>query len=385
LELQAVKLRLVSGNYFSILNLYNPNAAVTLQEFTHYTNQLTSPFILTGDFNAHSPLLYSTCPRPNFTGHSLEQLLLTTNLTLLNGIDFHTYIDRRTGRGSCLDLFLISSDVSPYFHLDRLRDVGSDHYPISASSVIPLHLLSSVPVPRWKITDENLRVLSGSVAASSLVHPISVEEFSADVTSRIIRTASACIPQSSGRRSERLTSPWWDEACGEAVRNRRRARRALEKHPTQANLIEYKRCQAIARNCVLKRKGSYQREFLSKITYTTPIGVAWRKVRLLRSRCIMPAYPLMDDGNLLHTTLAKANLFCQTFQECGQSGQIRAPSNLHNLIIGSWAECGECDSPFTKDELSRAVRCMRTLKDHYIKHIKMHSYSEQRYDKIRST
>jgi hypothetical protein len=29
------------------------------------------------------------------------------------------------------------------------------------------------------------------------------------------------------------------------------------------------------------------------------------------------------------------------------------------MIIGSWAECGECDSPFTKDELNRAVRCVR--------------------------
>jgi hypothetical protein len=73
----------------------------------------------------------------------------------------------------------------------------------------------------------------------------------------------------------------------------------------------------------------------------------------------MPAYPVVDGGNLLHTTLAKANLFCHTFQDSGQSGQIRAPANLHNLIISSWAGGGDYNSPFTSEELVRALSCMR--------------------------
>jgi len=176
LEIQAIRLRLATGKHFSILNLYNPNASVTIQEFTHYSNQLNPPCLLTGDFNAHSPLLSSTCNRPDFTGQSLEQLLLITPLTLINEVDFHTYIDRRTGRGSCLDLFILSSDISPYFHLNRLRDVGSDHYPISASSTIPLHVLTSLPVPRWKITSESLKNFSRGIASSTLLQPTSVEE-----------------------------------------------------------------------------------------------------------------------------------------------------------------------------------------------------------------
>ena len=268
LELQAVKLRLASGIYFSILNLYNPNAAITIQEFTHYTNQLNPPYVLTGDFNAHSPLLSSNCRRSDLTGQSLEQLLLITSLTQPNEVDFHTYIDRRTGRGSCLDLFILSSDVAPYFHLNRLRDVGSDHYPISASSTIPLHVLSLLPVPRWKIISESLTNFSRVVASSTLLQPTSVEDLTVDVTTRIIDAASACIPQTTGRQSGRLTSPWWDETCGEAIRNSRHAWRALERRPTQDNLIESKRCQGIARNVIVKHKRSYKREFLSKITYS---------------------------------------------------------------------------------------------------------------------
>ena len=144
LEIQAIKVRLGSGSFLSVLNLYNPNAAVTHAELLHYTDQLDPPFLLTGDFNAHSPLLSSACSRADAAGRSLEQLLLSTPLTLLNEIDFYTYIDRRTGRCSCLDLVLVSSDVSPCFHLERLRDVGSDHYPILASSSVHLHTLTSI-------------------------------------------------------------------------------------------------------------------------------------------------------------------------------------------------------------------------------------------------
>jgi hypothetical protein len=114
----------------------------------------------------------------------------------------------------------------------------------------------------------------------------------------------------------------------------------------QANIIEYKRCLAIACNVIVKRKCSYKQEFLSS-AYASPIGVAWRKIRLMRSHYIMPAYP----GNLLHTKLAKANLFCRTYQESGQSGQIRAPANLLNLIISSWADGGDYIYPFTRNEL----------------------------------
>ena len=106
----AIKLRLGFGKSLLIHNLYNPNAAVTFPELLHYTEQLDEPFILTGDFNAHSPLLSSACSHADTAGQSLEQLLMSTSLTLLNAIDFYTYIDRRTGRCSCFSLLGSISD-----------------------------------------------------------------------------------------------------------------------------------------------------------------------------------------------------------------------------------------------------------------------------------
>lgn len=359
LEVQAVELILSSGTSFSVVNLYNPNAAVSLQELLFYVEQLPSPLLLAGDFNAHTPMLSSSCVRSDVTGRSLEQLLLSVAITLLNPIDFVTYIDRRSGRGGCLDLLLVSSSMAPYFTLERLRDVGSDHYPVMASSSLGLCSLSSISVPRWKVPCEELKTLAGHIVPSQLILPASVDDVASDLSSRIMDAATSRIPCSSGRRQDRSVSAWWSDACREAVRLPRRARRAVERHPTRDRLVEYKRCSAVARNCILSHKRSYRRHFISSITYTTPISAAWRRVKLLRARPPPPSFPIVCDGQLLLSTLAKANVFCQTFQSLGRSGRVLVPGDLNGVIVESWSGVADYNCPFTAHELSRALHSLK--------------------------
>ena len=84
LEIQAIRLTLLDSSKLSIVNLYNPNKNLTVEEITHYTSQLDHNFLITGDFNAHSPLLDSTCRRTNPTGITLENILQDTTICLIN-------------------------------------------------------------------------------------------------------------------------------------------------------------------------------------------------------------------------------------------------------------------------------------------------------------
>ena len=65
------------------MNVYNPNESVTLQEIKHYLDQLGPKFIFVGDFNAHSPLFQSNCGNSNFTGRTLENIVLDLNYVWL--------------------------------------------------------------------------------------------------------------------------------------------------------------------------------------------------------------------------------------------------------------------------------------------------------------
>jgi hypothetical protein len=201
-----------------------------------------------------------------------------------------------------------------------------------------------------------LKNFSKAVASSTQLQPTSVKDSTVDVTHSNYWCCICLHPQTTGKQSGRLTSPWWDQACGEAIRNRLHARRALERRPMLSNLIEYKRYQAIARNFTVKRKHSYKLEFLSKITCTTPIGVAWRKIRLMRSRYIMPVYPVADDGNLLHTTLAKAICFATLFTNLGR---VVRYGLQQTCIIWSLAAGLVLGIIFTSKELIRDLSQMR--------------------------
>ena len=57
-----------------ILNQYNPGRTVSEHEFDHYFQQLNSPFIIVGDFNANHSL-WSSRGRDSATGSNLVAAL----------------------------------------------------------------------------------------------------------------------------------------------------------------------------------------------------------------------------------------------------------------------------------------------------------------------
>lgn len=149
--------------------------------------------------------------------------------------------------------------------------------------------------------------------------------------------ASASILRTSARSPTNKVSPcpWWTDDCKIAVSRRRRARRLLLRHLSRDQLIEYKRRSAEARHCIIQGKRAYKRSFLSSITFTTPLGVAWKKVKLLRTTPTNSVYLIAEGGQLLPSILDKANLFYRTFQAQGMVGNIRVPENLHQIIVDS--------------------------------------------------
>ena len=117
----------INNDTISLLNVYNPNQNITIDELRHYTLQLSDKFILLGDFNAHTPILSSTTTHSDQTGKSIEEFVTTDNVSLLNPIDFHTYFDRRSGKPSCLDLCFMTPELVTLSTISTQTDVGSDH------------------------------------------------------------------------------------------------------------------------------------------------------------------------------------------------------------------------------------------------------------------
>ncbi|GFY75605.1 putative tick transposon [Trichonephila inaurata madagascariensis] len=135
--LQAVAMQVSIFSTVTICTVYlPPNAPLNFRELQELIDQLPSPFILLGDFNAHH-LLWG-CQDVNSRGKVVEKLLTELDLTLLND-GSNTYFHSPTQSFSAIDL----SICSPSLLLDLTWSVlgnplGIDHFPVVISYATPI-------------------------------------------------------------------------------------------------------------------------------------------------------------------------------------------------------------------------------------------------------
>ena len=77
LEVHGVKIILQNNHPITIINLYNPNKAISLPECEHYLNQVEPSSLIIGDFNAHSPQ-WEPGHAYNVSGRNLHDFLVHT-------------------------------------------------------------------------------------------------------------------------------------------------------------------------------------------------------------------------------------------------------------------------------------------------------------------
>ncbi|GFU13093.1 putative rna-directed dna polymerase from mobile element jockey-like protein [Trichonephila clavipes] len=188
---------------------YGSYAAVT-GELQEHIDQLPSPFILLGDFNAHH-LLWG-CQDVNSRRKVVEKLLTELDLPLLND-GSNTYFPSRTQSFSAIDL----SICSPSLLLDLTWSVldnplGSDHFPVVISYATPIACVT-IRQPRCKFDQADWETFrTHADITEDMVSSGSIDEAVSLVTCCIISVANNEIPQPSSRLP-RFPKPWWNEEC----------------------------------------------------------------------------------------------------------------------------------------------------------------------------
>ena len=128
-DLQAVAIRLSLDKTITLCSIYiPPNSIIDKAKLKNLTDQLPSPFILMGDFNAHNPLWGSKTH--NAKGKIIEDFVSQEGLCIFND-GSNTYLHPGNGSYSSIDITI----CDPSLLLDyswRVHDdlCGSDHFPI---------------------------------------------------------------------------------------------------------------------------------------------------------------------------------------------------------------------------------------------------------------
>lgn len=316
LEVQAVEVFMQDKSSLYILNLYNPSKNMTYDEIQYYIGQLGERYLIIGDFNAHTPLLNEETLHSNYTGKTLETLLLENNTCLINPINMYTYIDRSTGRMSCLDICLSTSDIAPFTQICPLKEIGSDHFVMEILVNMQPCSYKWLRPTKYKITKNSLEAFNLTYKPSEIHKPASTADIVTDIIERITESANSCFgnPSTQDTANTKKRTPWWDEDCATLIKNRRCAFKKFQKHPTRENLINYKKTTATARYKIKIKKRESMNEYISSLTHTIPQSTVWRKIKSFKSGYTPQTFPLIHNGSPVLNPYDKAEIFNNTFR-----------------------------------------------------------------------
>ena len=130
--LHAVAATITLDETFTICSIYlTPDETITKLNLENLLDQLPRPFLLLGDFNAHSPVGDS---RRNGGGKLIESFLQDNDLILLNSKS-STFVHSADISTSAIDLAVASPTIALDFQWSVHGDLcGSDHLPIFLTS-----------------------------------------------------------------------------------------------------------------------------------------------------------------------------------------------------------------------------------------------------------
>ena len=278
IEATAVRVKF-NGKLITLCNLYlSPSESITYQELENLFQQLRNPMIIVGDFNAYSE---QWGDRPaNKRGKMIERIIEDKNLLLLNNHqNTHFHIQAQTE--SAIDLSLCTRNLFVDVTWEVLDDLyTSDHFPIKISSN---EIEDFVGKQRWSFGRANWNQYYQQTSGMNLNEDENIDEATENLTQTILKSADSCIPKTKPRKNP--PTPWWNEHCSIAAKNKKRALRQFYNNKTDENKINLKKHRAILRRITKHSKKTHWINYISQINETTPTNQIWDKIRMLSGRC----------------------------------------------------------------------------------------------------
>ncbi|KAE9530686.1 hypothetical protein AGLY_011148 [Aphis glycines] len=209
-DLEVLAVQIETKEKLTICNIYLPNQKKFRKiDIEHIIQQLSTPLILLGDFNAHSPLWGSIKTDPR--GKEIETLLENYNIALLND-STPTHINIANGNFSCIDLTLCSASLA-----HRIEWKMESKKP-------KLDTFS-------EMVDDEVSKLSNSNQSN-------INEMVNTFTTILIQTAEKTIG-SHINQTFKPKVPWWNDEIKEAIKNKKEALSIFKKKTKPKNTLFY--------------------------------------------------------------------------------------------------------------------------------------------------
>lgn len=321
-DLQAVAVRITAQTPLTVCSLYlPPSCGWNHNDLLKLADQLPTPAIIMGDFNAHSSMWGDA--HNDQKGDQVETFLLRSNLCLMNN-KTATYLHPATGTYSSIDLSICHPNVFLDYSWEVHDDLcGSDHFPIllkcNKSS-------ASAAVKRWKLQKADWEEFSDMCSTSLLYDKLAIDANPIDdFTVTLLEIANETIPKT-GSGIVKLRKPWFNDDCKDAIKQRKLALKRFNSNATHANLANYRVFRANARRTIRQSKRDSWRSYVSKLNTRTPMKKIWDMVRKITGKYgSVPIHHLKQDNNVIDNIQDIANTIGSTLSYNSSSDHYTKP------------------------------------------------------------
>ena len=355
--LQAKAVQISTPRKLTICTLYlSPSLRVDARHLDDLIDQLPSPFLILGDFNAHN-LLWG-CTTNNTRGNLIEKIIEKHDLCLFNDSSY-THINPATLSTSAIDLSLCHPSIYLNYAWKVADDLyESDHFPIFLTST---DRESDIGTKRWQFHRADwthFQLLCEAEINNNILLSLTPTQLFTDT---LLNIAEKTMTKSSGKR-KRPHYPWFNDKCKEAISQRRKALAHFRRNITNENLNVFKRKYALARRTVKEAKKDCWRTYVSKLNSRTPIKKTWEMIRRISGKNNRSKISFLKTANSTASTpLEISNTLADTISKNSSSShyskkfQIYKKHQERSALNFSSDNSEYYNSPFTLIELRDAL------------------------------
>ena len=310
---------------FFILSYRSPSQdpALTRQYFKKIDKILTkiklenpAIIVLTGDFNARSPILWSGDPDENPAGKLLAELVTLENMEQI--IDEPTHLPSLS-TSTCIDLVVTSNPSAIVDH-----GVLPSLDPRCKHQVIYSQVNFHVPPPPkykrtiWDYKNANitaLRAALSSFAWLDVFADLDVNQMVEKLTSVVLSAAETHIPNKTVMISDK-DAPWITKVVKNAIKkNKLLVKKWIRNGKTPSETTAKNRSQSAVHKIISDAKSKYIENLGKKISDpNTGSKIFWSSYkRLCNTKKNTNIPPLLENGSLVSNFKEKATIFNKLF------------------------------------------------------------------------
>ena len=249
----------------------------TTKRLNKLIEQIPKPHILLGDLNSHNTMWGYL--KTNKKGTNLEKVINSNNLCILNNKS-PNYLHSSAASYSAFDITL--SNPSSYMdYIWKVQDdpCGSDYFLIKLEITQPIYDNNRPPCWKTNKTDwQQFQTLCNRRLVQDPNSTVLIKHF----TETLIAIVNETIPKTSP--SNRRNTPWFNNECKIAIRQRNASLRKLKKEPLTSNLNSFKLLKAKARKTIKQAKKISWQNYVKKLDSSTKTKTVWKMIRKISGK-----------------------------------------------------------------------------------------------------